>query len=56
METKIHLYDEMEQCVSCPKCRSTDLEDAGSRTTSDDFHCNGCGLEFNVRQLAVWSE
>jgi transposase-like protein len=56
VEVKIHLYDEMKQSVVCPSCRSTDLEDAGSRTLSDDFHCNDCGLDFTVRQLAVWLE
>ena len=50
------VYDEMEQCIFCPRCKSTDLEAGGSRILSEDFHCNSCGLDFVTKQVAEWAD
>jgi len=41
------------EIISCPKCGSDDLdcEEAPAKAK-----CNTCGLEFTIRQVAVWEE
>jgi len=44
------------EIISCPKCSSDDLEPDLSSVTPDRGKCNSCGLEFTIRQVAVWEE
>jgi len=41
------------EIISCPKCGSDDLE---YLEVPDKAKCNTCGLEFTIRQVAVWEE
>jgi len=45
------------EIISCPKCSSDDLEPIDpSSITPDRGKCKSCGLEFTIRQVAVWEE
>ena len=39
--------------ISCPKCESDDLD---WEEAPPKVRCNTCGLEFSIRQVAVWEE
>jgi len=47
-----HEYADGE-IISCPKCGSDDLD---CEEAPDRGKCNSCGLEFTIRQVAVWEE
>ena len=53
---KRHEYADGE-IITCPKCGSDDLEPIDpSSITPDKGKCNSCGLEFTIRQVAIWEE
>ena len=41
------------EVISCPKCGGDDLD---YEEAPDQAKCNTCGLEFSIRQVAVWEE
>ena len=51
---KRHEYADGET-ITCPECGSDDLEPIDpSYITPDKGKCNACGLEFNIRQVAIY--
>ena len=46
-------YGEMES-ITCPKCCSDDLDCEVVEPLKGK--CNSCGLEFAIRQVAIWQE
>lgn len=42
----------------CPKCLSDNLafSDAFSNAMPNRVHCNECGLNFDVKEVAIWKE
>lgn len=52
MVEKQKVYDEHE-IISCPVCDNIDLE-FSSAEASTETKCNSCGLEFSLRQVAIW--
>ena len=41
------------EIITCPKCGGDDLD---YEEAPDKAKCLACGLEFTIRQVAVWEE
>jgi len=41
------------EIIDCPKCGGDDLD---CEEAPDKAKCLSCGLEFTIRQVAVWEE
>ena len=51
---KRHEYADGET-ITCPECGSDDIEPIDpSSITPNKGRCNACGLEFNIRQVAIY--
>lgn len=41
------------EVIVCPRCRSDDVD---YEEAPDKAKCQSCGLEFEIRTVAIWNE